>query len=81
MWYFFLDDCRSPSDVNWPYSYNGTKHTTVTGNTCENWNQGHPNYGPQNYCRADGNDPASAKGPWCYTAVGWEYCYIPVCGK
>ncbi|XP_055351222.1 uncharacterized protein LOC129597620 isoform X2 [Paramacrobiotus metropolitanus] len=61
-------------------SYNGTKSTTLSGKTCQQWNVNTPHksynhrIGSHNYCR----NPGNSDGPWCYTTdknVNWEYCF------
>ena len=69
-------------------AYNGTKDTTISGKTCQKWNQqsphNHSNTDPayfpnrdvdNNFCR----NPSLRDGPWCYTTdpdIPWEYCFF-----
>ncbi|XP_055351268.1 uncharacterized protein LOC129597655 [Paramacrobiotus metropolitanus] len=61
-------------------AYSGTKSTTLSGRTCQQWDVNTPQYsynhqlGSNNYCR----NPDKDDGPWCYTmdkSVRWEYCF------
>ena len=70
--------------------YTGTKSTTVSGKTCQRWDQQYPHKhgyanarldekfaAKENYCRG-----FEYKKPWCYTTdpkVRWEECDIMHC--
>ncbi|CAH1786987.1 unnamed protein product, partial [Owenia fusiformis] len=74
--------------------YRGQKTTTITGKTCQRWDQQYPHkhdrYNPAmfpdnsvaeagNFCRNPDNSP---RGPWCFTtdpSKEWEWCSVPVC--
>ena len=75
--------------------YTGQRRKTVSGRTCQRWDQqtphSHRNNDPRkfpeetlaeaaNYCRNPDNEPG---GPWCYTtdrSRRWEYCGVLQCG-
>jgi Kringle domain len=69
--------------LNTDESYNGTVGTTVSGRTCQNWNEQSPHLHPYqhlgsqaNYCR----NPNSDATLWCYTtdvSQMAEYCTVP----
>ncbi|XP_024051597.2 plasminogen [Terrapene carolina triunguis] len=72
--------------------YRGTRATTASGKTCQEWSSQkphshdyftpvtHPRAGlEKNYCR---NPDGDINGPWCYTTdprKAWEYCEITKC--
>ncbi|KAM4771255.1 plasminogen-like [Rhinophrynus dorsalis] len=79
--------------VNNGKSYRGTKSTTSSGYTCQDWSaqspQEHASFTPtthpdagleKNYCR---NPDGDVDGPWCYITnsdtVKFDYCDIPQC--
>jgi len=68
--------------------YIGTRSTTKTGQTCQDWSSQIPHkhsitveyVEAANYCR---NPDGYSGGPWCYTAnpkMRWDVCDIPSCG-
>ncbi|KAK7907740.1 hypothetical protein WMY93_016352 [Mugilogobius chulae] len=71
--------------------YRGTKATTKSGKTCQQWEARSPhipNITPQSHPRGDlvsnhcRNPDADPGGPWCYTmdkATRWENCNVPSC--
>ncbi|XP_048456971.1 plasminogen isoform X1 [Rhincodon typus] len=76
-------------------TYRGTRSTTSSGRTCQNWSAmtphqhnsftpvTHPNAGLDgNYCR---NPDGDLNGPWCFTTdprKQFDYCDdIPICGQ
>ncbi|XP_078412858.1 plasminogen-like isoform X2 [Cetorhinus maximus] len=84
-------DCKVGNGV----TYRGTRSTTSSGRTCQNWSvmfphshryltpETHPKAGLEgNYCR---NPDADIGGPWCYTtdpSKQFDYCNdIPSCGQ
>jgi len=72
--------------------YTGTKSTTRSGKTCQNWSEQTPHkhgfteangywekgLGDHNYCR---NPSAKYTETWCYTtsSTRWDWCDVPTC--
>ncbi|XP_062584101.1 plasminogen-like, partial [Saccostrea cucullata] len=86
---FCVLDCRKTREG---MEYRGNKSTTISGKTCQRWDQQSPwTHGytkalpgnatlHENFCR----NPQSkdADGPWCFTTdpyTRWEYCDVPFC--
>ena len=81
-------DCYNEDDLG--VHYNGTVSTTVSGRTCQAWDDTTPHFHPltslyrpylegHNYCR---NPEGRGSQPWCYTTdpdMRWEYCNVPLC--
>ncbi|XP_035696828.1 uncharacterized protein LOC118430223 [Branchiostoma floridae] len=73
-------------------NYRGTKKTTESGRSCQNWDRHYPHQHcnitsdtdpdaclAKNYCRNPDGRPG---GPWCYTVdpvITWEYCGVEKC--
>ncbi|KAL2081958.1 hypothetical protein ACEWY4_021776 [Coilia grayii] len=85
----YLKECVDGIGTN----YRGTKSTTKSGRTCQEWasrSPHSPNINPQrypksdlesNFCRNPDND---AGGPWCYTMDSnkrWESCDVVDCAS
>ncbi|XP_078086246.1 plasminogen-like [Mustelus asterias] len=84
-------DCQVGNGV----TYRGTKSTTSSGRTCQNWSAMTPHFHrdftpethsdaglEENFCR---NPDADPDGPWCFTTdfqKRFDYCSdIPICGQ
>ena len=74
-----VDECQTMDLAKPGSDYIGTTSKTVSGLTCQMWNQQSPhrhkyNLFSHNYCR---NPSGGSGGAWCYTTdknTRWEYC-------